>query len=449
MVLPEYLKRGEDARFIPVAKDSNTEARLLSPVLAAMVMVPEFARTMLNPIGARVGKTTTVRALTEIVFASDDAQPTNRPDGLILLKTGKREYRLLVEAKAKGTALEKQQVETYLELARDNKVDAVLTISNEFSANATHSPLTVRPTLLRKVELFHFSWSLILTNVDLMLERECIGDEDRILIMHELRRYLSHHSTGVSGFSQMNKSWREIVKAFSSDTPPPKSDLRLMETIAAWHQEQKDLCLILSRHIGRHVSLKLPPKSRVDAHILQRDTLNHLLDSNCLLCELDVPDAPSTIAVRASLARKTISIAIKLKAPTDRKSARARSNWLMRQLNNVSDPRIQLLLHYPGKKSVQPFEIVALRENLGRVEDDSKIAPNYFEVRLHDSLGSEFSGSRKFIDRLEVNLLEFYAQAVAGVKPWTPSAPKPIESPEINSSDEQLEPKFPMPGDLN
>ncbi|MCF6327443.1 MAG: hypothetical protein L3J21_09145 [Devosiaceae bacterium] len=447
--LPIYLKQGDDARLIPVAKDSNTEVRLLSPVLAAMCIVPEFARILLNPLSAKLGKTTKVRALTEVVFSNDRAQPINRPDGLILVTTGKREFRLLVEAKAKNASLSQSQVESYLKLARDERIDAVLTISNDFAANPKHSPLTIRSTFLRKVNLFHLSWSMILTHVDLLLNQKDIEDNDRVLIMRELQRYLSHGTTGVSGFTQMNRSWRDLVKAFSSGTPPSKNDPQLLETITAWHQEQKDLCLILSRKVGRHVTLKLPRKSRDDAQIWQKESLDQLLLSNTLHCELDVPDAPSPVFVKANLARKTISISIKLKAPADRKSARARSNWLLRQLNNVADPRIQMLLHYPGKKPARAFEIIALRNSPEKVDDDSNISPNFLEVRLHDGLAGDFSGSKKFIERLEECLSNFYSQAVAGVKPWTPAAPKPLVKQQFDSAETEQKPSVPFPGDLN
>lgn len=448
-ILPAYLQQGDDARLIPVVKDSNTETRLLSPVLAAMVIVPEFARTLLNPIGARVGKTTKIRTLTEVVFSNDEAQPINRPDGLVILSTGKREFSLLIEAKAKNATLKQNQVEAYLKLARAQGINAVLTISNDFSANPTHSPVLVRTALLRKVKLFHLSWSMILTYVDLMLGQQDIEDDDQALVMCELQRYLSHGSTGISGFSQMNRGWRDIVKDFSSDTPPSKNNSHLMETIVAWHQEQKDLCLILSRNIGYHVRLKLPRKCADNAQVWQKETMDQLMGSNFLFCELDVPDAPSSICIKANLARKNISISIKLKAPEDRKSARARSNWMLRQLNNVVDPRIELLLHYPGKKPVRSFEINALRTNPEIVDDDSKIVPNNFEIRLHEGLAGDFGGSRKFIERLEAGLLVFYEQAVAGVKPWIPAAPKPKDKPEADSAEEKENLQVMFPGDLN
>src|SRR3546814_8155815 len=54
--------------------------------------------------------------------------------------------------------IEAEQVERYLTIARAHKVDAVLTISNQFVALPTHSPLSLPKASLRGVELFHWSW---------------------------------------------------------------------------------------------------------------------------------------------------------------------------------------------------------------------------------------------------------------------------------------------------
>src|SRR3546814_4294733 len=59
-----------------------------------------------------------------------------------LLETGGgRTWRCLVEAKIGKAEIEAEQVERYLTIARAHKVDAVLTISNQFVALPTHSQI--------------------------------------------------------------------------------------------------------------------------------------------------------------------------------------------------------------------------------------------------------------------------------------------------------------------
>ena len=60
--------RGERARLFPVLAESSKEGRTLSIVLATLAQVPEFAASVLNAIGRRHGKWTTVETYTEISF---------------------------------------------------------------------------------------------------------------------------------------------------------------------------------------------------------------------------------------------------------------------------------------------------------------------------------------------------------------------------------------------
>src|SRR3546814_4652669 len=61
--------------------------------------------------------------------------PKDRPDGLLVLEGGSgRVWRCLVEAKIGRNELEVEQVERYLAIARAVRLDAVLTISNQFVA---------------------------------------------------------------------------------------------------------------------------------------------------------------------------------------------------------------------------------------------------------------------------------------------------------------------------
>jgi len=50
------------------------------------------------------------------------------PGRLIIVSTGRQEWRALVEAKSGNAALQEDQVESYLDLAKRNNIDAVITI---------------------------------------------------------------------------------------------------------------------------------------------------------------------------------------------------------------------------------------------------------------------------------------------------------------------------------
>src|SRR3546814_13809510 len=79
--------------------------------------------------------------------------PKDRPDGLLVLEGGSgRVWRCLVEAKIGRNELEVEQVERYLAIARAVRLDAVLTISNQFVALPSHSPLSLPTSATRSDE---------------------------------------------------------------------------------------------------------------------------------------------------------------------------------------------------------------------------------------------------------------------------------------------------------
>ena len=115
--LPEFLLHGENARLFPVVADTSREQRTLSIFLAVLTQVPAFARASLGSLGVRIGKRARISSFTEVTF-KNDANNDDRPDGLIVVQTGRSTWTAIVEAKIGKAALDAPQVERYLRLAR-------------------------------------------------------------------------------------------------------------------------------------------------------------------------------------------------------------------------------------------------------------------------------------------------------------------------------------------
>ena len=150
--LPPMLKQGERARLFPVLADTSREGRIASILLAILPSVPTLAQAVFGTVGVRVGKRTKIDSFTEIVL-NNNSDIKNRPDGLLVVSTAKSTWTALVEAKIGKAALDADQVTRYIEVAKANKIDAVLTISNQFVARADVSPLTLPKPLLKKVSV--------------------------------------------------------------------------------------------------------------------------------------------------------------------------------------------------------------------------------------------------------------------------------------------------------
>jgi hypothetical protein len=227
--LPTFVARGERARLFPVLADTSKEGRTLSILLACLENVEEFGRAMFADIGQRVGQRSRIESFTEVVLHKGAAELSHRPDGLLVVRSGSNQWRALVEAKIGNAELSPEQVEAYLELAKLNGIDALITISNQFASLPAHHPLPLSNSSKRKAAVFHWSWMYVLTEATLLRNNEEIADRDQRVILNEMIRFLEHPSAGVKGFDQMPAAWTDIVNlvqaggTITANTPRVKS----------------------------------------------------------------------------------------------------------------------------------------------------------------------------------------------------------------------------------
>ena len=138
-----------------------------------------------------------------------------------------------------------------------------------------------------------------------------------------------------------------------------------------------------------------------------------------------MPDAAAPIRVEADLPTRSIQVSMAMKAPGDRKSAKARTNWLTRQLAR-SDPKdLHIKAVWHGRRMPSQETLQVVRENPDALDGVGKgQAPQSFEVRLVRDAGTRFAGAKTFIDELEASVLRFYTEVGQRLKKWQPAAPK-------------------------
>ena len=439
--LPQTLQDGEPARLFPVLAETSKEGRALSVLLACLGSVDDLARTLLSTLGQRVGVRFRVRVFTEVVLSNAPEGVSGRPDGLIVVETGRRSWSALVEAKVRRSRLEPAQVEAYLKLAKANGVDALVTISNDFAAVPHHHPIRVARTP-RGVGLYHWSWTSILTHAKVLLAAKSVDDPEQRFLLAELVRFLDHPSTGVMRFDRMDGNWKELVTSVVAGAPLSRSSEAVMDTVANWHQECRDLALKLMVRVNSNVAIRLPQTHRSDPQRRIADDAERLAATSTLAVEFNVPDAASPIKVEADLRTRSIQVHMTLRAPTDRKSTRARTNWLLRQLAGSEPADLHIKAVFPGRSTATQETLAAVRADADTLHaSNANLAPTAFEVRLVRDAGGRFAGAKTFVDELERSVLRFYAEAGQRLKNWQPAAPRMVDkSPEEPAGDATPEP---------
>ncbi|MEM5472622.1 hypothetical protein WNZ14_12865 [Hoeflea sp. AS60] len=429
---PDNLIQGERARLFPVLADTSKEGRTLSILLACMESVDGFGKSLLADLGIKAGARSKLETYTEVVLKKG-SDKTARPDGLLILKTGSKTWSALVEAKVGNSELSSEQLDSYLEIAKLNGIDALITISNQFSPLPSHHPVQLSAASLKKATVLHWSWMYVLTQATLQLGNGDIEDKEQRIILNEMVRFLSHPSAGVKSFEQMPASWSAITGAVQAGgSISPKSN-DVQEVVGAWYQEIRDLCLILSRQLGEDVNVKVPRVHASDPVARLKSDAQVLATENCLHATFVIPNTAGAILVSADFRKKSVFASMRVNAPADKKSTKARLNWLLRQLQKSKSDNVYIRLFWPGRGPFTQHPIAVLRETPEKAEENGKVATS-FEVVFACDLGARFSQRRNFIVDLEHAIPEFYEQIGQHLKAWQPQAPK--IKPEKNDAED-------------
>ena len=214
------------ARLIPTSGINGAEEqerRATSALLAVVSSVREFGRTLTRRVGA---PGSAVETYVEVPFETNGHKAI--PDGLIRVTRGKTSWTALVEVKTGTNELQVPQLETYLDIAKAESFDAVITISNEILGAAGEHPSSVDKRKLRKVALHHLSWTQILSDAVMEETYRGVADPDQAWILGELVRYLEHPKSGALEFDDMGPRWvgtrRACGHAAGERSGPQRSD---------------------------------------------------------------------------------------------------------------------------------------------------------------------------------------------------------------------------------
>ncbi len=347
--ITKSLASGQLARLIPTVADSKKEERAISSLLALFMVVPMFAREVLADAGAPVGKRLKINCFTEVTFKTLDKGKKPRPDGLIVITNGSKNWTALVESKIGNSELTNEQVEEYLDLAKQYGINAVITISNQFSTTPTHHPVKVAKNKIRCVELYHFSWLSLKSKAVLLTGNKRIDDPEQAYILSELVRYLDHDSSGVSCLTKMPGHWKDVCNSVQQGTVLIKTSEIVEHSVSGWHQLLRHLSLNLSMAIGQPIKIALSRARENNAELNFLEDCGHLSKESSLCAEFDIPNAASRLLFSADFLRRTINISMKLEAPKDKSRATASINWIARQLKGKNIENVSVRAYWPKR----------------------------------------------------------------------------------------------------
>jgi len=424
------------ARLIPTSGINGAdeqERRATSALLAVMGAVKEFGRALTQPLGAPAGS---VQTFIEVPFKLGDAKVF--PDGLIRVARGQREWTALVEVKTGGNELQAEQLERYLDVAREQGFDALITISNQIPPVPGQHPTAVDKRKLKKVALHHLPWSEVLTVAVMQKEYRGIADPDQAWILGELIRYLEHPKSGALEFGDMGPSWVPLREAVSAGTLRP-TDAMAPEVASRFDALVRFAGLKLGRQLGTEVVPAFSRRELAEPTTRTQTLVAQLSATGTMTAALRIPDAVGALFVTADFRASKIICHVDVDAPREGRPT-TRVNWLVRQLKNAPDTvRLESFAAY-ARGSGHAELLGAVRENPALLVGDPGKELRTFRVAATSSAGAKRGiGRGCFIDSVLAAIDSFYEEVIQNLKPWMPAPPK-MRSPEETIEAEPVAP---------
>ena len=411
----------ERARLFPVSGIGGAdeqERRAASALLAVIQSVREFGRAITAPMGAPAGR---LSAFIEVPF--NDGDKKLRPDGLIQVAFGHRIWTALVEIKTGRHELIPSQIESYLDVARKHKFDALLTISNQVMAVPGVHPVQLPRVKTHAAKLYHLSWSQIRTEALVEQANRSVSDPDQAWILAEFIRYLEHPRSGAIDFDDMGPFWVHVRDRARTGTLHPL-DKGAAEVADKFGGLISFTALQLSRELGENVRPMVPQAQLRDPARFLQQAVSDFATTGQLQGAVRVPGAVAPIKVTADLRAGLIHCGVTVPAPREGRPV-TRVNWLVRQLKTA-----------PGQLCIQPTTAWQRGRGPARSLEDARTDPKLlvedpahelrsFTLSLSWNAGpARGQGRGSFVDSVIAAVDKFYTEVVQHIKPWASAPPK-------------------------
>lgn len=421
-----FVKTGQiilqPARLIPAHKTGD-EMALTSIFLSTVKLVKEYRDSLFKEI--KLSRSGRVFYYTEASFPDINKC---RIDGLIIVVTkGVIADAAFFEMKNKSNKIDKVQIEGYLDISKKLKVNKLITVSNEFVSDPTHSPVKIKTS--KSISLLHFSWTYLITKGQLLLfkNEHNIEDEDQVEVMAEVLYYFENPVSGITGYTQMKPGWKELAENIRAQKPLKQSDQYIEDAVLSWYEEEKDMALLMSRKLG--VLVKSSSKA---TDTLKKDIKRIVID-NYISGMLSIKNASSDIKLIAEFERRVVSMSIKITPPLD-KGNKARITWIGQQLENCKKKADELFQELESEVWIEAdikFAKANIKVRLSELSTLPELTAGKeiqaFHIVIIRSYGANFASTKKFIVLIEQMVLDYYEAVVQHVSTWSRPTPTLIQ----------------------
>lgn len=418
---------------VHLSSDREAELRATASLLATIRAVSEFGRRIVSlsngPKGQLACHTEVSAKLEEI---RGDAPKPLRLDGVLTVKRGKTYWVAFIEVKVGTAKLSEDQIDKYHQLAKQEKANVLITVSNQPARADGGPPLTLDRRC--NIPVVHFSWERLLSEAKVLSEE--VSDPDQKWILKEWSRYVEDPNSRIKIPPDLGPHWRAVLKAAGKNALK-ESSASLHDVALHWVGYLRKAAFRLRAKEKVDVEVYMSRKAREDSDLQAQESVN--AQEGTLNGTLRIRGTAGNIEIKAILPSRKVQYSLRVAAPTAGQM-KTRIGWLSRQLPTKKEDRpsgdLVIVTHWTkGEPTTVPVH--AYLEDIARLcayKDGSRVPqdakPRSFQIVWTRSFSDRRSRDRPAVHILEglsQELKEFYCKVVKDIKPFAPrggSGPK-------------------------
>ncbi|MFB7875572.1 TerD family protein [Nocardia sp. NPDC056064] len=401
---------------IGVGAGEEQERRTTSALISTMQAVRPFARAICARMGAPAGA---FEGYIEVQYDAGESKVI--PDAVLKVSRGSKQWTGLLEVKTGNGKLKKDQLESYLDIARRKKYDVVVSLSNDIPAGPGELPVQVDRRKLTKVALRHLSWAEVAHEARMLLSHGGIEDPLQTWILGEFLRFLDHPRSGAAEFVDMGRHWVTVRDAVTAGTLRA-ADQKALAVADTWVSLSRHLALRLTAELGVEVKHVLARKFRTDPAARAAAVAEHLATDGSFEAVLRIPDTAGDLTVVADIRTNKIRCRTTIAAPDEGTAAR-RVSWLTRQLTEAPGRlQIEAVFAERGTETCEHLDTVRADPKSLTAGRTTPIVS--FTLEQTFPMGNRRSGTAtSFITSVTTATDTFYGTVVQPLREWVPAAP--------------------------
>ncbi|MFC8380351.1 TerD family protein [Nocardia sp. NPDC057272] len=402
---------------IGVGAGEEQERRTTSALIATMQAVRPFARAICARMGAPAGA---FEGYLEVQYESGDTKVI--PDAVLKVSRGAKQWTGLLEVKTGNGKLRRDQLESYLDVARRKKYDAVVSLSNDIPAGPGELPVQVDRRKLTKVALRHLSWAEVAHEARMLTTHGGIDDALQAWILAEFLRFLDHPRSGAAEFVDMGRHWVTVRDAVTQGTLRA-GDAKALTVADTWVSLCRHLALRLTAELGVEVKHVLARKFQSDPAVRAAAVAERLATDGSFEAVLRIPETAGDLTVIADVRTNKVRCRTTIAAPDEGTQAR-RVSWLTKQLTDAPG-RVQVEAVF-AERGNETCEFLDTVRTTPKSLIDGRTSPIVsFTLEQTFPMGNKRSGTAaSFIASVTTATDAFYGAVMQPLREWVPAAPK-------------------------